>query len=95
MSFPRFLVGMISVLLVFAVSTYAMSGSLGSTLLQTLVCAVLLQLGYFLVVLVLVARGERETDSSARPVYHRKGTRADGFAAKVRHITNLLRSRHS
>lgn len=95
MSFPRFLVGMVSVLLVFAVSTYVMSGSLGSTLLQTLICAVLLQLGYFLVILVLVARGERETVSRPRDAYHRKRTGADTLAAKIRHITNLLRSRHS
>lgn len=95
MSFPRFLVGMVSVLLVFAVSTYAMTGSLGSTLWQTLICAVLIQLGYFLIVLILVARGERETVSRPRDAYRRKAARSDSFAAKVRHITNLLRSRHS
>jgi exopolysaccharide production repressor protein len=96
MSFPRFLIGMVSVLLVFAVSTFAMSGSLGSTLLQTLICAVLLQVGYFLVILVLVARGDRETTTSkARHAYPRKRTGTDSLAATIRHITNLLRSRHS
>ena len=95
MSFPRFLVGMVSVLLVFAVWTYALTGSLGSTLLQTLICAVLIQLGYFLVILILVARGEREAISRPGDSYRRKATRTDSLAAKVRHITNLLRSRHS
>lgn len=94
MSFPRFLVGMVSLLIVFGVVTYAMTGSLGSTLLQTLICAVLVQIGYFLVVLILVAR-ERDTASTTRKAYRRKATTTDGLAAKIRHITNLLRSRHS
>lgn len=92
MSLPRFLVGMVSVLLVFAFSSYAMTGSLGSALLQTLICAVLLQLGYFLVILVLVARGERETTSRPRDTHRKKETEPDGIAAKIRH---MLRSHHS
>ncbi|HWK65868.1 MAG TPA: exopolysaccharide production repressor protein [Rhizobiaceae bacterium] len=95
MSFPRFLVGMVSVLLVFAVTTYAMTGSLGSTLLQTVICAVLIQVGYFLAILFLVARSERETVSGTRKTYRGKTSRPDSLAAKIRHITDRLRSHHS
>lgn len=94
MSFPRFLIGMLSVLVVFALTTYSMTGSIVSTLLQTLVCAVLIQLGYFLVVLVLVARSERVPATKKQHRYQERNG-ADGLVAKIRHITNLLRSRHS
>jgi exopolysaccharide production repressor protein len=53
---PRFFVSMTCVLLVFAGVTYWMTGSLYSTFLQTIVCAVILQLGYFAGVLYLVRR---------------------------------------
>lgn len=87
---------MISVLVVFAVSTYVATGSVGTTLVQTLICAVFLQLGYFLVVLFLVARGERKreepasenSDSARLP-------ETESLAARIRHLSDLLRSRHS
>ncbi|MDQ0322502.1 exopolysaccharide production repressor protein [Pararhizobium capsulatum DSM 1112] len=57
---PRVFVSMIGALLVFAIATYAMNGSLGMTLLQTAMCAVLLQVGYFLGVLFLVWKTARD-----------------------------------
>lgn len=56
---------MMGALLVFAVVTYAMSGSFWTTMFQTALCAVLLQVGYFIGVLFLVwkaAKDGREAD---------------------------------
>jgi exopolysaccharide production repressor protein len=53
---------------VFAIATYAMNGSFWSTVLQTIICAVLLQVGYFFGVLFLVwkaARDGREAEINA------------------------------
>lgn len=96
MSLPRFLAGMISVLFVFAVSTYVATGSIGTTLVQTLICAVLLQLGYFLVVLFLVARGERKPEEQASESSDSgRLPETESLAARIRHLSDLLRSRHS
>ena len=67
MSFVLFLRGLIGVLLVFAITTYVITQSLWTTFIQTLICAVLLQVGYFAAVLFLVwqsadkAKGEAST----------------------------------
>lgn len=99
MSLPRFLAGMISVLVVFAISTYVATGSIGTTLVQTLICAVLLQLGYFLVVLFLVARGERKAEREGAVAEARRSDPArlpetESLIAKIRQLSDLLRSRH-
>ena len=52
---------MLAVLVVFAVSIYVLTGSLWATFWQTVVCAVLLQVGYFIGVLWMVGR------ASAKP----------------------------
>lgn len=62
---PRVFLSMIGALVVFAIGTYALTGSIGSTALQTLICAVLLQVGYFAGVLYLVAKASREKASAA------------------------------
>jgi len=100
MSLPRFLVGMISALIVFAISTYAATGSIGTTLVQTLICAVFLQLGYFLLVLFLVARGERKPGQEGSVSGTRKSdsvrlARPESLVGRIRHMSNLLRSRLS
>jgi exopolysaccharide production repressor protein len=46
---PRVFLSMIGALAAFAVATYYLNGSLASTAIQTLICAVLIQVGYFLV----------------------------------------------
>jgi exopolysaccharide production repressor protein len=62
MSFPKFLMGMLGVLIAFAVTTYMMTQSFWATLIETLICAVLIQVGYFGVILLLV---KREKDGAA------------------------------
>lgn len=57
---PRVFASMLGALIVFAVSIYLLTGSVGTTLWQTVVAAVLLQIGYFIGVLVLVARAARQ-----------------------------------
>jgi exopolysaccharide production repressor protein len=97
MSLPRFLVGMFSVLVVFAISTYVATGSIGRTLVQTLICAVLLQLGYFLVVLFLVAREGRKTEREKAEIRGGEPARlpeTESLVGRIRHLTDLLRSRH-
>lgn len=56
MPISRFIVGMTSVLVVFAVTTYFMTHSLVDTLVQTIICAILIQAGYFVTILFLVRR---------------------------------------
>ncbi|HEV7249472.1 MAG TPA: exopolysaccharide production repressor protein [Shinella sp.] len=51
---PRFFLSMLLALVAFAVVTYLATGSFATTAIQTLVCAVLIQLGYFATMLYLV-----------------------------------------
>jgi hypothetical protein len=53
---------MLAVLLVFAGASYLLHGSLATTVWQTVLCAVILQAGYFIAVLVLVHREKLERD---------------------------------
>lgn len=62
---PRVFASMIGALTVFAVVTYMLNGSLTSTLIQTLICAVLMQVGYFLAVVFLVWKKARERQRQA------------------------------
>ena len=56
MSLPLFIRGLVGVLLVFAVTTYLITGSLWTTFIQTVICSILVQVGYFVAVLFLVWR---------------------------------------
>lgn len=56
---PRVFASMLGALIVFAISIYLLTGSVGTTLWQTALAAVLLQVGYFVGVLLLVARAAR------------------------------------
>ena len=51
---PRVFISMLGTLAVFAIATYFLTNSLSTTLIETVICAVLLQIGYFLGVLYLV-----------------------------------------
>ncbi|MBK5570203.1 exopolysaccharide production repressor protein [Ensifer adhaerens] len=62
---PRVLVSMLGALAVFAIVTYFLNGSLASTLIQTILCAVLMQVGYFIAVLYLVWKKAREKERQA------------------------------
>lgn len=57
---PRFLVSMFGALAAFGVATYFLTGSLATAAVQTLICAVLIQVGYFIAVLFLVRKEARE-----------------------------------
>ena len=57
---PRVFVSMIGALGVFALVTFILTGSAWTTFWQTLVCAVLLQIGYFVAVLALVWKAGKE-----------------------------------
>lgn len=54
MSFALFLRGMLIALAAFAITTYVVTQSAWTTLVWTLGCAVLIQIGYFATVLILV-----------------------------------------
>lgn len=56
MSFLLFLRGLIGVLVVFAIATYAITQSAWTTFVNTLICAVIIQVGYFIAILFMVGR---------------------------------------
>ncbi|MDI6838998.1 MAG: exopolysaccharide production repressor protein, partial [Rhizobiaceae bacterium] len=60
---PRVMMSMVAVLIVFGLVTYGLTGSVTTTLVQTAVSAVLLQVGYFLAVLFMVAKAARQRKS--------------------------------
>ncbi|MCJ8054779.1 exopolysaccharide production repressor protein [Shinella curvata] len=53
---PRFLLSMFVALAAFAIITFISTGSLATTAIQTIVCAVLIQIGYFLALLLITWR---------------------------------------
>lgn len=76
---PRFIVSMIGALLAFAIATYFMTHSLSTTLIQTVICAILIQIGYFVGVLLLAHREARARGNSTGG----GNTRIAGLARKV------------
>ena len=56
MSFVLFLRGFIGALVVFAIATYAATHSLWTTVINSVICAVIIQVGYFAAVLLMVWR---------------------------------------
>lgn len=56
---PRALISMLAVLMVFAGVTYSLNGSIATTIWQTIVCAVIIQAGYFVGILLMVRRESR------------------------------------
>jgi exopolysaccharide production repressor protein len=90
---PRFVVSMFGALAAFAVATYLLTGSLASTAVQTLICAVLIQVGYFLAVLFLVwkeARDRRKLSPGKLPA---DATNDEKQASKLS-LRRLNRPRH-
>ncbi|WP_117192107.1 exopolysaccharide production repressor protein [Rhizobium terrae] len=81
---PRVFVSMTGVLIAFAVSAYFMTGSFYTAFIQTLICAVLLQAGYFIGVLYLVRREKMrrgETAPAEAAKTSKDGSRRDGLRA--------------
>lgn len=58
MSFLLFLRGLIGVLIAFAIASYAITHSAWTTFIQTLICAVIIQVGYFIAILFMVWRSD-------------------------------------
>jgi exopolysaccharide production repressor protein len=97
MSFPLFLRGLLGLLLVFAATTYFITGSAWTTFIETVVVAVLVQIGYFAAVLFLVRR-------AAKVQKRRMGAVAietmqplpkdEKAAASVSHLPSAPSSRH-
>jgi len=56
MSFPLFLRGFVIALITFAIANYAITQSLWTTFINTVICGVLIQFGYFVAVLLLIWR---------------------------------------
>lgn len=88
---PRVFISMAGTLVVFAIATYFLTHSLSITLIETVICAVLLQMGYFAGVVFLVwkERNARNlsltADKTAMPM--REGDKVGGLPA-----ANLNRS---
>lgn len=61
MSAPRVFAGMFVAIIVFAIATYWMTGSLVVTVLESIAALILLQLGYFLCIGFLVWKQARRT----------------------------------
>jgi exopolysaccharide production repressor protein len=61
MSAPRVFAGMFVTLIVFAIVTYCMTGSLVTTVLESIAALILLQLGYFLCVGFMVWKQAKQS----------------------------------
>lgn len=88
MSFTLFLRGLVVVLLVFAITTYLITGSAWSTFIQTVICAILVQVGYFAAVLFLVWRSDRRLKSEASTL--KSDAKGDQPTAKVGELHSRL-----
>jgi exopolysaccharide production repressor protein len=64
---PRVFVSMMAVLIVFAVAAYLTTGSLLTALGETLLCAIILQVGYFIGVVYLVHREKAGAGKDRHP----------------------------
>ncbi|HEY0124220.1 MAG TPA: exopolysaccharide production repressor protein [Rhizobium sp.] len=88
---PRVFISMAGTLTVFAIATYFLTHSLSITLIETVICAILLQVGYFAGVLFLVWKERNARNallnegSAAMPA--REGDKVSGLPA-----ANLNRS---
>lgn len=82
---PRVFISMTLVLVVFAVAAYFISGSVYIALIHTLICAVILQVGYFIGILYLVRREKKLRDerlpAEAMAGKVKDGGRRDGLRA--------------
>src|SRR5262249_7599205 len=95
MSLPVFLRGLVVLLVAFAIATYVITGSAWTTFIDTVICAVLVQVGYFAIVLLTVWR----TPTVSRP--ERGGSRREAGqgvpteeqAAKVTSLRSTPNSR--
>jgi exopolysaccharide production repressor protein len=66
MSLPKFIVGMIFALAIVVAWSYLDGASLGTTLFRAIACAIVIQLGYFLLVFVMVVRNSPTSAAKIR-----------------------------
>jgi len=79
MTLAKFLVGMAFVIVVVTIWSYFDSASAGTILLRVIVCALVLQVGYFLAVLGMVAFSRPQARAGAPA--GKPGEKAKGSAA--------------
>lgn len=100
MSFLLFFRGMIATLIVFAIATFALTQSIWTTFISTAICAVVIQVGYFVAILFMVWReGPKEqqvaerTDLEARPYASGtvESTKATGPTQTLRNVSRPRR----
>jgi exopolysaccharide production repressor protein len=94
MSFVLFLRGLVVVLVVFAITTYVMTGSLWTTFMQTAICAVLIQIGYFVAVLFLVWRSPKTQVETPKNEASQGLSKEQQPAANVTPLPGTPRSDH-
>lgn len=90
---PRVFVSMICALLVFAVATYLIHGSLYTALIQTAISLVILQICYFIGVVFMVSREKKRMRKTLefqkdRPATTDQGS-AENISAASRHRPTL------
>jgi len=85
MSAPRVFAGMFATIIVFAIVTYWMTGSLVVTVLESIAALILLQLGYFLCVGFLVWKQAKR--SAANKVGELAASGEDSREDKHAHLT--------
>jgi len=66
MSLPKFIIGMVFALAIVVAWSYFDGASLGTIILRAIICAVVVQVGYFLLVYAMVARSAPTSADKAR-----------------------------
>ena len=94
MSLPVFLRGLIVVLIAFAIATYAITGSAWGTFIDTVICAVLVQVGYFAVVLFMVWRAPPVSQPGRGESRREAGQGAPTDEQAARQLRSTSNSRH-
>lgn len=80
MSFPLFFRGMVATLIVFAIATFALTQSAWTTFISTVICAVVIQVGYFLAILFLVWRDRPDEQQEKERAERESRSYASGTA---------------
>ena len=86
MSLPKFVIGMIFALAIVVAWSYVDGASFTTTMLRVIGCAVLIQIGYFLLVYVMIARSAPTSADRAREAERNlgadKATEGEKFSAR-------------
>jgi exopolysaccharide production repressor protein len=64
---PKVFFCMIAVLLVFALSTYHLTGSVSETIIKSIIAAIVLQVGYFIGIVYFVAKEAKARKAAFGP----------------------------